>query len=258
MKKNILYAVISILTEVGSYSAFEFVKQIIYRSIKGPIHFWYLYMLVGLYAITPFIQVIIKNKRLEEAFIVLAILFLLLKSLKEVVLIDTVELYLLYLNFTFTSGYIIYYVLGHYLNTYTIPKKVSYLVYFLGIVSFIYTFTLTLIYSFDSKLIYDGFLGYLRPNTLFSTIATFLFFKQMFEYKLPSINSRKIITFASKLNLGVFIVHNIFVSLVGKYGLMDLGINYIILLPILTISVYLLSLATSYLLSRIKLFKFLL
>ena len=67
---SMIYAIISILPEFGLYSGFELVKQFIYRTIQGPVHFWYLIMLVGLYLIIPFVNAIIKDRKLEEAFLI--------------------------------------------------------------------------------------------------------------------------------------------------------------------------------------------
>lgn len=252
---SMIYAVISILPEIGSYAGFEMIKQFIYRTIQGPVHFWYLIMLVGLYLIIPFVNAIIKERKLEEAFILIAIIFIILKSLKEVIVIDTVELYLLYLNFNFTVGYVVYFVLGHYIKTYTLSKTFKTIIYVLGLASFIFTFGMTWIFILDSKAVYDGFFGYLRPNILFSSIAVFVLLKDLLETYEPSANAKRLIQFLGEHNFGVFISHLIFVSIVGQLGLLDFNIPYLVLLPILTLLVYVFSVLTTFLIRKIPFVK---
>ncbi|GEM_PF-4883368 len=252
---SMIYAIISILPEITLYSGFELIKQFIYRTIQGPVHFWYLIMLVGLYLIIPFVNAIIKDRKLEEAFILIAIIFIILKSLKEVVVIDTIELYLLYLNFNFTVGYVVYFVLGHYIKSYTLSKLLKTIIYVLGVASFVFTFVMTWIFILDSKAVYDGFFGYLRPNILFSSIAMFVMLKDVLENLKLSEKVNRWIRFLSEHNFGVFISHLVFVNVVGQLGLMDANVPYLILLPLLTLLVYGLSVMTTFVIRKIPFLK---
>lgn len=89
--------------------------------ITGHYHMWYLYMLAGLYLITPFLKEIVKNKKLVEYFIILGMIFYLLPN--------TLQLWKPVYNisqtvinskmiFNFVRGYTLYYLMGHYLITY--------------------------------------------------------------------------------------------------------------------------------------------
>lgn len=80
-KKNILKLVIvfiiwslcysSIFNIIVSYS----LKNFISAFIKGHYHLWFLYMIIGLYMITPFLRKIIEDERMTRYFLLLAFVF---------------------------------------------------------------------------------------------------------------------------------------------------------------------------------------
>ena len=55
-----LYYIVS-----GTYSGLNW-KGIISEALTGPYHFWYMFMIAGLYAITPFLRKIAADKKLSE------------------------------------------------------------------------------------------------------------------------------------------------------------------------------------------------
>lgn len=115
-------------------------KKVIYSLLMGHYHMWYLYMIIGLYLITPFLREFVKkeNKRLILLFIVISLIVqFTLPILNGLSLIREEIIYLaefvekFYLDFF--GGYITYYLMGWYLIHIGIKKRWRF--YFLGIVS---------------------------------------------------------------------------------------------------------------------------
>jgi len=255
---SMVYAIFSLLINPMDYGLVDLVKQFIYRTIKGPIHFWYLVTLIGLYIITPFIREFTKEKRLIEWFLGIAFFFMILRSLREIILIDTIELYIEYINFYFTLGYIIYFVLGYYLSTYPLSKKIRSIAYGLAIVAFLFTVIMTTVYTYDSNLAYEGFYGYLRPTILLISVGFFVYIQNLVSSKKLTEKVKQIIIKLSNLNFGVYLIHLMLVYIVGELALLDLNIPIFISLFVYTIIIYSISLTITWILSKIKLLKFIL
>lgn len=95
------------------------------KMLDGPYyHLWYLYLLVGLYAITPMLRVLIKNMSQRMFSLLLAIWF-----------VSTITPAFIY-NFTdyglnpvmfIVAGWVGYYLLGAYLLKTRIPRRIAYL-----------------------------------------------------------------------------------------------------------------------------------
>lgn len=93
------------------------------------VHLWYLYMIIGLYMITPIIRVFVHNasKKDIEYFL---ILYLIVNSIVPFInkfstniVINSITNLILKLNINVVSGFVGLYTLGYYLNRYGIMKK---------------------------------------------------------------------------------------------------------------------------------------
>lgn len=100
-------------------------KVIFNNMIYGNYHLWYLYMLIGLYLITPFVKLITKsdNKKIVEYFCVLWFLFeCFLGTFLGIQKESQIQLVVSYMHISFVLEYVGYYLLGYYLNTYPLNK----------------------------------------------------------------------------------------------------------------------------------------
>ena len=93
-------------------------SYILFRFINGPYHFWFLKVLIGLYIAIPLFRAITANRKTEEYFLLLAMLFgIILPSLLSVLELCNTSLMVTLSDFfnafdiTFVSTYSFYFVL---------------------------------------------------------------------------------------------------------------------------------------------------
>ena len=243
------YEVIQPLRHSTPISAWGIVKAL----VTGPYHFWFVYMIIGLYLIVPLLRLWVKkeNIRYVRYFLILSAIFCLIipqiigigKNYSDVFL--TVDRVIKDFHLDYIAGYTMYYVLGWYLNN--VEIRHSKLIYILGVLGFAATFSGT--YFFGSlfgkeDLMYDN----LYFTVALQGVAVFALFKNLLGGKQK--NSRVIRT-VSKCSLGIYAVH-IFILENLCAVLQHLNINSAILqIPIAVVVTFILSFLVSWLLGKI-------
>lgn len=179
----------------------------------GHYHLWYLYMLIGLYLITPILKLITKreNSKIVLYFIVLSLVFQFIIPIIEVFSTKIYGLYLittlidkLYLGFLAT--YITYYLLGWYLFNVGFNKKDSTLLLILGIASLLSIILLGFLFSSQIGTIYSN------ENILVLGSAT-AFFIVFSKLNVSEKIQPFLLTF-SKLSFGIYVLHPLILSLI--------------------------------------------
>lgn len=83
----------------------------------GHYHTWFIFTLIALYLITPFLYLIVQDKKRMEYFLILSIIFtILLPMLQPVDAFRRLTEALANFNMTFVTGYLLYYVAGYYIS----------------------------------------------------------------------------------------------------------------------------------------------
>lgn len=227
--------------------------------IKGHYHLWFIYMIIGLYLISPLLRLWVKkdNKKYIEYFIILSLIFnflipqiITIGSLYSSNLFEHLNDLVEYLNIKYVYGYTTYFILGWYIHNFEIKNK-NY-VYVLGIISLMFTIIGT--YSFSiSKGEPIYMYGYLTINIFFQATALYIFIKNKFENK--KINNNGIIANISNNSLGLYAIHagfvNIINSLLDNYDIS----NALLRIPIVFIFAFLLSYYLTLLLKKIPVLK---
>lgn len=172
-KKNISRIITAFLFWSLFYASISFVRGAGIKSaldafINGHYHMWFLFMIVGLYMVIPFLRLIVKDNSLMKYFLILAFIFAIvipeIISVTGIVndkyssfmqgIIDKVSL-------NFVLGYTIYFILGYYFSRKDISRKFSILIYALGIVGFsstvIFTAVATRYQGKPSELFFGNF-----------------------------------------------------------------------------------------------------
>ena len=247
---------------VYNFTGFGWIKMSIIKLISGDIagvQFWYLYAAIWLYMLTPLFRIITKNasKRQIEYLLIIGFIFTIfwptLTSYWKFKIL-AFDKRVAHMNVTMGIGYSLYYFAGYYINHYWNEKYKKYnkYVYLLGFISLIFTI---FIGSFVSKhygqvTLQRGF-HYFSINVFLYTISIFLLFKNL---KLDKINDKikKIISYLSSRSFGVYLTHTLFIALfVEKLP----NINSIILVPLFTIIITIISLIVTELLGLIPFFR---
>ena len=149
------------------------------------------------------------------------------------------------LSITTVNGYIGYFILGYYLETYPLNTKKRRIVYILGLVSLLLTIFLTYDKSMECGTYVETYLGYMMPNVFFMSIAVFVYMKNL---KLRSV---KLIEVISEHSLGIYGIHMLVVFLFWKFGIDTFILPGIISVPMISIAVFIISLVIVWLLKKI-------
>jgi surface polysaccharide O-acyltransferase-like enzyme len=206
-------------TALYSLWALRYVPELLavpktYRDIavgmaEGPVfyHLWFLYMIIGLYLVTPILRPYVKAAGTAGIpyFLVLwavvAAGYGLVGRFAHVQAGITIEM---------VGGMVGYFVLGYYLNNVEVSLKQRRLLYLLALVSIAVTASGTWYLTarhaggFD-----DYFFGYLSPTTMVVSAAVFLFFKYVRWDRAvpPGSRARARLLRWSQASFGVYLVH---------------------------------------------------
>ena len=204
-------------------------------------HLWFLKVMIYIYLFIPLIKLISdqKDQKLLKYLLFIFLIFgILLYNISYLPIpqsiINLSNSFRIYSDF----WYIGYFILGYYLFITEFSKKKRIIIYILGIVSFVTCFgiqnILYIINGNKTEILY----GYFSITTFFTSVALFVFIKQKFKNKdYKEINLRSI---WSK-TYGIYLIHIMVMDVFSKLGFDIFSFNYIISIPILTISVFIAS-----------------
>lgn len=172
-------------------------ERLIIEMVKGHYHMWYLYMLAGLYLISPLLRHITAHSGKMELiyFVLLAMTVLGLSKLNEEWWhIELIESILDKMAMSFVIGYIGYFVAGYLIKRYE-PSWITCVVFiFLGALAFKYTY--------EETIRLNPIFGFAKPNlVLFSNYAPTVFIMSIALFMLVSKLKGKLI----KGKLGDFV-----------------------------------------------------
>lgn len=183
-----------------TYTFSDFIERLATDDIMY--HLWFLYMIAGLYLITPLLKILIQHaKRKDIEYFILLWLF-------ASVISKTLEYFLGYsfkIELFFVTQYVGYFVLGYYLYTYDFQAKWRILIYIGGIAGWATTFFMTYHESvkLDEPLEHFWYDEH-SPNVLLVAAALFMLFKstELGGVKLPWIGN-----VISQTSFGIYLIH---------------------------------------------------
>ncbi len=218
-------------------------------------HLWYLYMIIGLYLLTPILKVITKYTSKEQFEYCLVLLFLLAFLLplfkthfskEAAIIIDNLKLPTI-------SGFVFYFLLGRYLDMYNFSHKKG--LYMIGLIAVLFTILGSSYLSLQKGKPDNTLYNYISIQCFTVSAALFILVKNNY-YRIENIISKiKIVNIISKYSLGIYGVHVIFISLLYKFGIINTTFNPIVMIPIMIIVILGLSLLLTMLLSKIPLIR---
>ena len=193
------------------------VKSFISGIILGYFHMWYLYMIIGLYIITPFLRKFVskENKTMVLLFISISFCFQFLTPIINVICnlglnVSLVNTWIENFHLDFFGGYITYFMVGWYIVHIGIKQKwVRCSIYLLGAISLV-SIILYVHFTGDSGNAYAN-IG--APVFLYS-ISVFLVLNNI-NFNFSEKTAKNIVAL-SKLTFGVYIIHMIFMCLSVK------------------------------------------
>lgn len=235
------------------------VKEWIITFLRGPVHMWYLYMVVGLYLLVPLLRGITNSVMLTKYFVLLSLIFtFILPYMADIFLLKEVEMTLLIegalekINFHFTSGYVSYFIIGFYLNEIDTSGKIKWYIYFGGLIGCFLTIVLTMQLSWLKQMPDETFYNYFSLNVLLESVGVFVFIKNCFIKCNITEFKKKLLRKISKYSFGAYLSHVLVIdfmySLIKNKGW---GACELIGIPIIVILVTIISFGISALLNQI-------
>lgn len=244
---------------IGGKGFYSFVTSF----LQGPYHMWFLFMIVGLYMITPFLKKIVSDKRLTKYFLALAVIFAII--VPEAINIlkvfsshygDLVAAVVHSAHLKFVLGYTVYYILGFLLSNITLSKKLKVCIYIFGIIGFISTALLTETVSKRLNTKIDFFYDNFTVNVFFEAVFVFVFVKGIMEKHRFSEKTVMLISALSKYSFGAYLVHVLIITLLGElFNLHSLSFNSAFSIPFVSVIVFIISFAISAILNHVPIVK---
>ena len=237
---NLVYQMFYICT--NAYAGLNW-KGILSQALIGPYHFWYLFMLMGLYAIVPFLRKITENKQLSEYFIVLFLMFSFLTTYGSSLPLvgTTLNEILSKTNFHLALGFSGYYVLGYYLHRYPLSKKKESVLYLLGITMVIFTGLATIWKTTSGAPGKEWFSKYLMPNVVVEAAAIYTFFVNRISRIHFKPRCHSMISRLAQCCFGIYLLHALILDVFTKVGFSRLPISPIVLSLLTTICAFIVS-----------------
>lgn len=180
----------------------------------GYYHLWYLWMIVGLYAVTPILNKIVDDNNLCMYFLILCAAVCWIPGMLEAVpalseLVQGVFKDQMYLFLP--TGYVGYYILGYYLCNNKLTDKQKNTVLVAGILGVVYAIIGGILYGRYAEEPSQATYNNLTMNIACYAAAVFIFFKDKVSIIQFTEKTRKRIFALSKATLGIYLIHVIFV-----------------------------------------------
>lgn len=246
-KKYILRIVIIYIIFGCFYSLFHLKENnnnFWYSFISGYYHLWYLYLIIGIYLVIPFLRKIVLDKNLIVYFLILCLLFSgCMPVMNEFIKSREFNIALSNFNINMPLGYVGYVVAGYYFSKNNVNNNIFYC---LGIIGFISNYILYYFISYNTDLYSSIFL---MPGTIFQSIATFLIFKNL------KIKRNKFFSFISDLVFGIYLVHVFIMSILLKLNQYIIVKYSIISIPLISIIIFIISFLITIILRKLPILK---
>lgn len=222
------------------------VLNIVENLIKGYYHLWFIYALIGLYIIIPFLKKIIEDRRLTEYFLIVWFLISsVFYTLGEMPALRNIYIVIQdRLSLFFVLGYSGYSVLGYYIYKYNISYKRRKFVYILGVLGTIITILFAQINKGENAFIYENML----PSVVLMAVAVFTMFR---NNKILNKENRYLLNMAD-CTLGIYLVHPLIFRIIKNMQINTISINPLVIIPILVIIIFIFSMIITIILKKIK------
>lgn len=193
---------------------FDFWRQGILRTITGIVyaadHFWFIFMIMGLYALVPFLRTWLHHAEKKELdyFVVLFMLFQIGRSTLSI-LIDKslVEKIFSLVKIVELSWYLGYFVLGYILVRYGISHRLKGFIYSMVPVGIVANFLISDYMSVKQGAYNPGIYDSFGIFTFIHSVALFVFVTDFFSKKGLGEKTAKLCTGVALDTLGIYLMH---------------------------------------------------
>jgi len=220
-------------------------------------HLWFMYAIIGVYFVIPFVRILVKNmnEKEENLFIKLYIFFTgfiyIFRLIISIFNIKTTVLYPVpifqatyYLGY-FIIGYIIYKRLS--LNDY---KKYNIKLLLVYIISTLITFVSTILLSIHNSSYFENLFAYRSLFMMLSSISIFMLFIINKEKILSKLNENIILNL-SKYSFGIYLIHVIVFNFITE-NINIINYSSLLFIPLISLVIYIISYILVIIFNKIK------
>lgn len=223
---------------------------------------WFLFIIVGLYLIVPFLNKIVENQKLAVYFVILAFLFaFLFPQIIELIGLKypgpsgILNEFISKFRMEFVLGYSGYFVLGYLLNRMRINKIAEIIIYMLGVCGFVITILVSARFAgsdISTEIVFDE----LTVNIFLCSVAVFVFAKQHLNKPFKNEKAAGVLSYLSKCTFGVYLVHPLVIDCLSRFaGVSALSFNPIISIPAIALMVFAFSMVISAVMNKVPFVK---
>ena len=193
--------------------------------IVGPVydHLWFLYMIVGMYLVTPFLRRVIPVLRKQDLYYLLGLWIFSNVILPLVYNYTTIKLGL---NIPVVTSYLGFYVLGYYLMQYQFNLKQIKIAWITFVSSYIINIFLVWLDSHQHKTVDIFYLSHHRPGIFVQAVSAFILLEHyaMKAFAKFSEKKYKILAYLGGVTFGIYLLHPLIIELFEGVFLGYIGI----------------------------------
>lgn len=222
-------------------------------------HLWYMFMVVGLYLMTPIFRLFVKKENVKYiiGIVIAAIIYTFLMKTLNVFLINVENYSTGFTDFVSKfrmeglGGYVAYFLLGWLFDNFEIKKPFRIVIYAVGLISLIFQIVVIQLVYNDIPTIRNFVSADLAFPVILYGGAVFLFICNVCEEKH---HDSKIVSLLSKVSFGVYMLHVFILEILTRVWLTPDTLNihpmlyFLLIYTITVVSSFLIS----YLISKIK------
>lgn len=214
--------------------------------VTGAYHMWFLWMLLGLYAVTPLLRKIAEDQKLSAYFLLLHVISQCLDYyVRALPLVgNTAAVVLEKLQLRFVAGYSGYYLLGYCLHRWQPTKRQEWTLYAAGAVSALLSLAGNLLITAKTGENSEFFTNYQSPSMMVQAGALYLFFLKRLSKVDWKIRTRKLFSATAKYGFGAYLAHALVNEFVVAFvGRENLAAHPLVLMPVCAVVVTAISFA---------------
>ena len=240
---------------IESFSLVDFIQ----KTFIGPVHLWFIPMIVGIYMCLPIIRQFVVSPQILKYYLLLGFIFgygvpqmvYMAKDFTTGTVQETmlaVNTFISDMNVRVVIGFVYIFVLGYFLAQTEFTKRQRKIIYLLGVCGFLVSVLFNAAAGWRLNTNSTNYLQTFTINVLLESVSVFVFFK----YR--SFNKEKVNVFVSKLSqysFGAYLVHILVMSVYKFWGFNAVAFNPVFCIPVLTLATVTVSFVISFLLNKI-------
>ncbi len=208
-----------------AYASTHEIKAAFFVAIKnihnGAMHLWFMFVIVGLYIILPFVKRMCEGMTKKEAEGFIALSLLLTFVPKTLSSFDVFAPFLTYINkfeITFAVGYVGLFVAGWYIDNFEHKKDMRVMSYAAALIGFVYMLATTVGFSVKRGVIADEFMSFKSVSAFLMAFGVMMFCKSAFGRRTFKRRTNSNLAFYSKYTFGIYLVHEMFLNISSAKG----------------------------------------